>query len=70
MGKKEKKEKAKERREKRLQDIQLLRSIPYSDQQRYINNIKCQYFTNRRCLDTVEIMLQSTKIDFNQMPLD
>ncbi|CAJ2674407.1 carbonyl reductase [NADPH] 1-like [Trifolium pratense] len=35
MGKKEKKEKAKERREKRLQDIQLLRSIPYSDQQRW-----------------------------------
>ncbi|GAU30854.1 hypothetical protein TSUD_15400 [Trifolium subterraneum] len=41
MGKKEKKEKAKERREKRLQDIQLLRSIPYSDQQSFqvgVNN--------------------------------
>ncbi|CAK8570365.1 unnamed protein product [Lathyrus sativus] len=35
MGKKEKNEKAKERREKRLQEIQLLRSIPYSDDQRW-----------------------------------
>ncbi|KAL5071042.1 hypothetical protein RYX36_021929 [Vicia faba] len=33
MGKKEKNEKAKERREKRLQEIHLLRSIPYSDHQ-------------------------------------
>ncbi|KAI5394482.1 (+)-neomenthol dehydrogenase [Lathyrus oleraceus] len=35
MGKKEKNEKAKERREKRLQEIQLLRSIPYSHHQRW-----------------------------------
>lgn len=35
MGKAEKKEKAKERREKRLEEINLLRSIPYSDHQRW-----------------------------------
>lgn len=35
MGKKEKKERAKERREKRYQEISLLRTIPYSDHQRW-----------------------------------
>lgn len=30
------KERAKERREKRLQEISLLRTIPYSDHQRFI----------------------------------
>lgn len=36
-----KKDKAKERREKRLQEISLLRSIPYSSHQRYV---RCRPF--------------------------
>ncbi|XP_075480348.1 uncharacterized protein LOC142521053 [Primulina tabacum] len=35
MGKQEKKERAKERREKRRQEISLLRTVPYSDHQRW-----------------------------------
>ena len=31
------KERAKERREKRLQEISLLRTIPYSDHQRFLH---------------------------------
>lgn len=51
MGKSDKAERAKERREKRLQEISLLRTIPYSDHQR----LACFYFLLLICFALISI---------------
>jgi hypothetical protein len=50
------KERAKERREKRLQEISLLRTIPYSDHQRF--GFLHQFFWMLLILDFVQLIVQ------------
>lgn len=58
------KEKARERREKRMQEISLLRTIPYSDHHRYASNLI--FFNCSAALFPKIIVICSARISISQ----